>query len=91
LVVGMTFSELTQPPRNRHERRRRNSARLNSGRPDIPPALLSDWDAAARLGVSRATIWRLAAAGRLNTVKILGATRFKVEQIDRIAEEGASS
>jgi len=55
----------------------------------IERALYSDQEAATRLGISRASVWRLARAKRLETVKILGSTRFTAQSVDRIAAEGA--
>lgn len=47
--------------------------------------------AAAQLGVSVQTIWRLARAGRLRRWRHLARTLFAVEDVAGIAEERATS
>jgi len=42
-------------------------------------------DAAALLGVHRATIWRLVKAGRLETVELLGSLRVRRADVEGIA------
>ena len=41
-------------------------------------------EAAVRLGCSPATVWRLARAGRLTKVRLLGRTVFDVAEIERL-------
>jgi excisionase family DNA binding protein len=62
--------------------------------PEAPkgPLLLRVKDAAALLGVHRATIWRLVKGGRLETVKLVGSLRvrragvgFAAGEDDRVA------
>lgn len=50
--------------------------------------LLRDTEAAERLNVSRATVWRMARAGQLPTVKVRNATRFPSDAVERIASSG---
>lgn len=49
------------------------------------PLLLRVKDAAALLGVHRATIWRLVKAGRLETVELLGSLRVRRADVEGIA------
>jgi excisionase family DNA binding protein len=49
------------------------------------PLLLRVKDAAALLGVHRATIWRLVKAGRLETVPLLGSLRVRRADIEALA------
>ncbi len=49
------------------------------------PLLLRVKDAAALLGVHRATIWRLVKAGRLQTVELLGSLRVRRADVEGIA------
>ncbi len=65
-------------------------------RPEPPkgPLLMRVKDAAALLGVHRATIWRLVKARRLETVELLGSLRVRRADIEglvgsRRAEEAA--
>jgi len=48
------------------------------------PALMMIKDAAAFLGVHRATIWRLMKAGRLGAVELLGAVRVRRADVEAI-------
>jgi predicted DNA-binding transcriptional regulator AlpA len=49
------------------------------------PRLLRDTQIAAMLGVSRATVWRYVAAGRLNPIKLsYGVTRFDLGEVERL-------
>jgi excisionase family DNA binding protein len=43
-------------------------------------------DAAARLGVSVSTIWRLIRSGQLRTVKILGRTLVPESELQRLVQ-----
>jgi len=56
---------------------------------DKDSLLLSDKEAARRLGVSRPTILRRSKAGCLETVWIGRVTRFRAVSVDRIATGGA--
>jgi len=47
---------------------------------------LSPEEAAARLGVSSSTLWRMVRRGDLKPVKVLGRTRFRVEDIEKLIE-----
>ena len=49
------------------------------------PLLMRVKDAAALLGVHRATIWRLVKAGRLQTVELLGSLRVRRADIEGLA------
>jgi len=49
------------------------------------PLLMRVKDAAALLGVHRATIWRLVKAGRLETVELLGSLRVRRADVEGIA------
>ena len=49
------------------------------------PLLMRIKDAAALLGVHRATIWRLVKAGRLETVELLGSLRVRREDVEALA------
>ena len=49
------------------------------------PLLLMVKDAAALLGVHRATIWRLMKAGRLEPVALLGSFRVRRADVEAIA------
>lgn len=51
------------------------------------PLLLRIKDAAALLGVHRATIWRLVKAGRLETVELLGSLRVRRTDIEALANQ----
>ena len=55
--------------------------------PEVPkgPLLMMIKDAAALLGVHRATIWRLVKAGRLEPVELLGSVRIRRADVDAIA------
>jgi excisionase family DNA binding protein len=50
------------------------------------PLLMMIKDAAALLGVHRATIWRLIKAGRLTTVELLGSQRVRRADVEALAE-----
>lgn len=49
------------------------------------PLLMMIKDAAALLGVHRATIWRLVKAGRLEAVELLGSVRIRRADVEAIA------
>lgn len=49
------------------------------------PLLMMIKDAAALLGVHRATIWRLVRAGRLEGVELLGSVRIRRADVEAIA------
>ena len=49
------------------------------------PLLMGVKDAAALLGVHRATIWRLVKAGRLETVELLGSLRVRRADVEGVA------
>jgi excisionase family DNA binding protein len=51
----------------------------------IAPVLLRVPEAADALGVSRATVYNLLAAGTLRSVKIGGSRRIAQAELDRIA------
>jgi excisionase family DNA binding protein len=53
--------------------------------PPRGPLLLQVKDAAALLGVHRATIWRLVKAGRLDTVELLGSQRIRRADVEALA------
>lgn len=51
----------------------------------IPTRLLRDIEVAAMLGVSRATVWRYAAAGRVRPIKLsYSVTRFDVAEVEQL-------
>ena len=56
-----------------------------SPEPPKGPLLMMIKDAAALLGVHRATIWRLLRAGRLEPVELLGAVRVRRVDVEAIA------
>ena len=49
-----------------------------------PDRLLTIPEAAHRLGVSRATLYSHLAAGRIEALKIGGATRIRDSELDRV-------
>jgi excisionase family DNA binding protein len=53
--------------------------------PPKGPLLMHVKDAAALLGVHRATIWRLVKAGRLGTVELLGSLRIRRADVEALA------
>ena len=53
--------------------------------PPRGPLLMMIKDAAALLGVHRATIWRLVKAGRLEPVMLLGAVRVRRADVEALA------
>jgi len=53
--------------------------------PSKGPLLMMIKDAAALLGVHRATIWRLLKAGRLEPVELLGSVRVRRADVEGIA------
>src|SRR5262245_8812729 len=55
--------------------------------PETPkgPLLMMIKDAAALLGVHRATIWRLVKAGRLEPVELLGSVRVRRADVEDLA------
>jgi excisionase family DNA binding protein len=53
--------------------------------PPKGPLLMMIKDAAALLGVHRATIWRLVKAGRLEPVELLGSVRIRRADVMGIA------
>jgi excisionase family DNA binding protein len=53
--------------------------------------LLRVREAAARLQVCRATLYRIVEAGDLEPVKLGRSTRFRAEDIDRIARQGCGT
>jgi len=50
------------------------------------PLLMMIKDAAALLGVHRATIWRLVRAGRLEAVELLGSVRIRRADVELLAQ-----
>lgn len=50
--------------------------------------LLRANEVAQYLGVGVRTVWKLRATGRLESVSILGATRFRAADVERLAREG---
>lgn len=52
--------------------------------------LLTKRQVAERLAVSTRSVERLAAMGKLTPVRVLGAVRFKLDQVLAIANGGAS-
>ena len=61
--------------------------------PTLPPSRLvvRPTEAAAMLDVSRAYVYELIAAGKLESVKIGGARRVSVKSIERLASQGTTS
>jgi excisionase family DNA binding protein len=55
----------------------------------LPPKARRVLDACSALGISRATIYKLAAQGKIRLVKIGGRTVVPESEIDRLASEGA--
>jgi excisionase family DNA binding protein len=55
------------------------------------PKLLSPNRAAAKLDISRSTLYQLMKLGRVRYVMVGADRRIPVEEIDRIASEGAST
>lgn len=53
------------------------------GRPDGDLCLMTTDDAAMRLGLSTATLWRLRKEGTLTAVKIGGSLRYRREDVER--------
>jgi len=49
-----------------------------------PPLLATPREAAQTLNVSRETVYRMAAAGQLPTVRVRGAIRVPVRALERI-------
>lgn len=59
----------------------------------VPPPedrLLRADEAAHRLGISPRQVWRLAAAGHLEVVRINRSARFRLRDVVRLIDEGAS-
>ncbi len=54
----------------------------------IEPALMSARDVAAFLRVGVRTVWKLRSMGHLPSVGILGARRFRREDVERLVREG---
>lgn len=50
--------------------------------------LLRAMEVAQRLGVGIRTVWKLRATGRLPSVAIFRATRFRASDVERLAREG---
>ena len=59
--------------------------RESAPEPPKGPLLMMIKDAAALLGVHRATIWRLLKAGRLQPVELLGSVRIRRAEVEGIA------
>jgi len=59
--------------------------RESAPEPPRGPLLMMIKDAAALLGVHRATIWRLVKAGRLEPVMLLGAVRVRRADVEALA------
>lgn len=56
-----------------------------------PPMLLKDGEAAALLGMSRATLWRRSKFGELpKPIKIAGQTRWRREELVAAIERAAA-
>jgi hypothetical protein len=53
-----------------------------------PTGLLRATEVAQHLRIGIRTVWKLKAIGKLPAVSILGATRFRVEDVARLAQEG---
>jgi hypothetical protein len=62
----------------------RNATASASPRDGLMRAL----EVAQHLRVGIRTVWKLKATGKLPAVSILGATRFRVEDVARVAREG---
>ena len=56
----------------------------------MPAAVTAD-EAAGRLRVNRATIYRLNASGKLRGCRVGGALRFPLEEIERFEKEGGAA
>lgn len=52
--------------------------------------LLNKWDVSALLGVSRRTIERMVATGKLTKVKVRGAVRFRMSEIQNLMNGGVA-
>ena len=59
--------------------------RESAPEPPRGPLLMMIKDAAALLGVHRATIWRLLKAGRLQPVELLGSVRVRRADVEALA------
>ena len=56
-----------------------------------PPILLTQSQVAILLGVSRWTVRNLTMEGKIRTVSIRGAKRYRREEIDKVAMEGTET
>lgn len=61
------------------------------GRPDGDISLMTTDDAAMRLGLSTATLWRLRKEGTLTAVKIGGSLRYRREDVERFLKRCAKN
>lgn len=60
-------------------------------RPDGDICLMTTGDAALRLGLSTATLWRLRKEGTLTAVKIGGSLRYRREDVERFLKRCAKN
>ena len=59
------------------------SQALHSQAPD--QLLVNQSEAARLLSVSKCTVWRMVKSGALHPIKVLGAVRYSVEELRRLA------
>lgn len=59
--------------------------------PSTPDRLLRAQEAADLLAVSPRLVWRFRAEGKLPAVSIAGATRFRLSDVKRLIDAGASN
>ena len=65
------------------------SAQSKEGSPNTRgDGLMRAMQVAHFLGVGVRTVWKLKAMGKLPAVSILGTTRFRAEDVKRLAREG---
>jgi excisionase family DNA binding protein len=70
-----------------------NEVRTESCRPErapLPPKARRIADACAALGISRSTLYKLAAQGKVKLVKISGRSVVPEIEIDRLASGGSA-
>ena len=90
---NVNIEELLQAFLSAGEDRRRNAVAALKGEAVVPshkrgPLLMGMGDAAAFLGVSRTTLWRMIQAGRIEKVEILpGRHRVRRADLERFVDD----
>jgi excisionase family DNA binding protein len=65
-----------------------NKPTIRGSESDTPDQLLRAQDAARLLAISTRLVWRLRSEGKLPSVRLAGATRFRLSDVKRFIQSG---